>query len=862
MLLFKRTLIKLLTVGQSGNVNKNDCATLLLEQFESRILLSGINVSDPQASPLGNASDIIVDGGDDQQFIVGSRLDIDGTFSFADAAQTYDALIDWGDGTAVEVITAMSPTKNTSLSAKIDYGLDVNNFFDTDQKKALLQLAADTLLSHFGDTLEAIVPSGMNSWSPSFAHPSEYGVAGAQYEEVLYEVPGLVVEENEIIIYAGGRDLVSLARGGYGGYHSSFIEGDNVWPDLLKSRGQAGALNDTPSDFAPWGGTISFDTVGTNWYFGETIDGIAANQNDFLSVAYHELGHLLGIGTAGSWFRFVDNDLFSGPASVVAYGGNVPVVSGGGHWGNEDILSGVAEPALDPNILVGTRKLLTDLDYAGLSDIGWALIPPTDGVGEFTGSHLYTTEGVYTATISVIDENEMVFTDSFLVDVMSVPPEGVIEGRMFYDANGNGLAQKKEQPISGMTVSLFTDLNNNQVMDIEDTVIASMVTDAQGRYTFTSLPGGNYIVLPDATGYTPTGPLVKGVALTTDIATEVVTPFGYYDPDALSFGKVNLDTKRISLKFLGYTYEMSGAGYGKLVINDDEVSVNFFDTNAKTEASIKAPKGTYGEINDITVAGDIKKVSMKTIDMVGDYTSAGSTAKLRVHDVVGPNSITIGAPVVARPDAMFTFEAKDVVDVVLTSLVPIKTVEVKNWLDLDDSRDGITAPWAKTIESRNDFQSDIILTDATQETTLHKLKVKSQISDAKVYVDGSIKTVSAGAIVDSIIYAGIDRAMTSLPLTANGFENKDVKIKTLNVKGVFVNTLVASYRISEIKLKDVNIDNNDVVHGVSASYIKALRFEYSSDGDTVKEKYKKLGGNVPVDPVDDFLVNILPVVLL
>jgi hypothetical protein len=29
------------------------------------------------------------------------------------------------------------------------------------------------------------------------------------------------------------------------------------------------------------------------------------------------------------------------------------------------------EAAMDPSITVGTRKLFTDLDYAGLADVGW-----------------------------------------------------------------------------------------------------------------------------------------------------------------------------------------------------------------------------------------------------------------------------------------------------------------------------------------------------------------------------------------------------------------------------------------------------------------------------------------------------------
>ena len=45
-----------------------------------------------------------------------------------------------------------------SLSVTIDYSFDDNNFFDTQEKKDLLQQAADDVASHFGDDLQAIVP--------------------------------------------------------------------------------------------------------------------------------------------------------------------------------------------------------------------------------------------------------------------------------------------------------------------------------------------------------------------------------------------------------------------------------------------------------------------------------------------------------------------------------------------------------------------------------------------------------------------------------------------------------------------------------------------------------------------------------
>jgi hypothetical protein len=46
-----------------------------------------------------------------------------------------------------------------------------------------------------------------------------------------------------------------------------------------------------------------------------------------------------------------------------------------GHWA-DGTLSGGREAAMDPSVTLGTRKTYTPLDFAGLADIGWTLLPP------------------------------------------------------------------------------------------------------------------------------------------------------------------------------------------------------------------------------------------------------------------------------------------------------------------------------------------------------------------------------------------------------------------------------------------------------------------------------------------------------
>ena len=251
-----------------------------------------------------------------------------------------------------------------SITATIDYSYDTNSFFDTTAKRDLLQLAADELVGHFGDDLSAIIPSGSDTWSATFFHPA----TGSSES-----VSNPSVAADELVIYAGGRDLGgTLGQGGPGGYS---VSGSSSWITTVQTRGEAGASAVTKTDFGPWGGSVSFNTT-TNWHFGETTEGLESDEFDFYSVALHELAHLLGFGTAASFdtrANFVAHT-FDGPASVAQYDGtgDVPLSNTNGHWANGTTDEG-QETAMDPSILAGTRKEMTLLDIAALADLGWEI---------------------------------------------------------------------------------------------------------------------------------------------------------------------------------------------------------------------------------------------------------------------------------------------------------------------------------------------------------------------------------------------------------------------------------------------------------------------------------------------------------
>lgn len=299
--------------------------------------------------------------------------------------------------------TLLFATSATSLEIVFDYSYDTNNFFDEinhPERRIALEHAAD-YFTRFRDNLAPITPSQeMNLHQVYFSDPDNYSGPFDVYS-TSFKHPasgatvfgtGIAVPENTIVVYAGGRDIEgsTLGRGGAGTTFNFIIE---PFETHLKARGQ-GAISDvqgvTATETSLWGGSLTFDTHNPSgdpreWYFG-TSGTPPLGQKDFVSVALHEIGHLLGFShqsppaVINAYTNLTIGGAFTGASSMALNNGNPIPLSGDLSHFAEDLTSPVGDPNGTPTVMDPTLnslnnqsevKRMTELDYAVFDDIGW-----------------------------------------------------------------------------------------------------------------------------------------------------------------------------------------------------------------------------------------------------------------------------------------------------------------------------------------------------------------------------------------------------------------------------------------------------------------------------------------------------------
>ncbi|MDP1923576.1 MAG: PEPxxWA-CTERM sorting domain-containing protein [Thiobacillus sp.] len=265
------------------------------------------------------------------------------------------------------LLIALSTQAQANIDIQFDFSYDTNNFFSDASRISVLESAASVFETRFADSFSAITSSGQNGFDPLFFDPANPDPIGAELSN-----DNDTFAANVIRVYAGGYNFTNntLGMGGGGGYNCS---GFSSFCSDATQRGQGVVSGAGAIDVAPWGGSITFDSAGTNWHFGTTTAGLDSNEYDFYSVAVHELAHLLGFGSSDAFRNLISTGIFVG-----AEAGSIALSSDKGHWasGTLSLVNGVSqEAAMTPSLSNGTRKYFTELDFAAMQDIGWQVTP-------------------------------------------------------------------------------------------------------------------------------------------------------------------------------------------------------------------------------------------------------------------------------------------------------------------------------------------------------------------------------------------------------------------------------------------------------------------------------------------------------
>ena len=291
----------------------------------------------------------------------------------------------------------------------LDYTYDTNGYFANATAKAALEAAASDLSLLLTNSLGAVSSdvftgthgstSATLDWKLTITHPTT-GVAT--------DINTFSFAANEYRVYVGAQLLsgATLGQGGsasFGvnvggsGFESEWIAAAaaaEAASNLALSRG-AGPVIGTLSGGVPFGSTTAnfslpvgltvgnlwFDTD-SDWHFDHTT-AVGVGKSDFYTVALHELIHTLGVGGSQSWNANRSGSTWLGAEGIAEKGGDGLgfLNPAGNHIASGTISSTyfgevTQEVVMDPDLLVGTRKYLTDLDLAVLRDLGFETASP------------------------------------------------------------------------------------------------------------------------------------------------------------------------------------------------------------------------------------------------------------------------------------------------------------------------------------------------------------------------------------------------------------------------------------------------------------------------------------------------------
>lgn len=335
------------TFWWGGAADGNDVIEYGAGNTQSNVRLYGL--SRQNVSAVQSGSDYVLTSG-------GSTL----TIKNWSGAKLEKLQFDDGLYTADSLLGSSSPHH---LNITFDYSLDSSGFFTANPyAKACLQKAADEWTSHIIEDFPTVAAGTVSRLRNPVTE---------NYSDIVFSAP-----VDDIVIYVGAHNLTDATA-------SASLATPYSSNTVLWDR-----YND--SDKAqPWAGSITFDSSpswaddsSASWWFDptpSTDNDLDTSKYDFVTVAAHEIGHILGITRGLNAFSTncsYDGKYFYGSNAYAANNYRyVPLIDGthpNGYTGN--FPTKVVMSYGDSYNTDNNRSMVSAIDLGMLKDCGYNIV--------------------------------------------------------------------------------------------------------------------------------------------------------------------------------------------------------------------------------------------------------------------------------------------------------------------------------------------------------------------------------------------------------------------------------------------------------------------------------------------------------
>ncbi|MFA6135503.1 MAG: Ig-like domain-containing protein, partial [Phycisphaerae bacterium] len=561
------------------------------------------------------------------------------------------------------------------------------------------------------------------------------------------------------------------------------------------------------------------------------------------------------------------------------------------------------------------------------ADGSFTYTPDADFNGEDTFTYK-ANDGALDSEVTTVTITVNAVNDAPTVDLLEVVVGGNVVENIERSENITLSATGVSDDLDGedgevVSVSFYRDADGDGELDTDVDTLLGTDGDGSDGWTCTDISttpfayGENtfFAVATDNDDATTDSALAAETTLSVDPftwtnGTATVSAYDLDDPFDITKANITVTFGRnntVSGITLNGTEEMGGLG---LVIEGGADSVGNIRDRRRGDLGCLAFIASDSPINSINIKGDIDGFNLndQTFGGIGfdaDVDGDGETndlTSLFLTSLTGgtSNTVTVGdwlggdvwAPEGLRTlntgeadeldiwigeaeNDRLTFNANlgTVEDVDLQSEMPIGSLTVSDW-------DGgwIEAPSISRLTSKGSFAGEIELLDVYtsrgRDYSLGSMSVKGLIDGADIRTVGTINSITAGGIQNSVIYAGFDfgnddlDGLTGLPTQDDMNLFVDASINKLTVKGIredgglvdsFINSNAAALNMGTVKLSKVQTGNGGDEFGLAANRISKVTFTTDLGTTTRRNPAADLDDD-EIDGMVDLLVRMVAIV--